>query len=208
MRIERIVNSFMQSNTFILSNPGEDEVFIVDIGDFKPLMDLIGAKKVKGVFLTHAHYDHIYGINSLVEAFPECIIYGSKETLEALRNDKLNFSYYYENPLNYFGRIEEILDNGQNIQLWDGIDIQAIITPGHTSGSTCYRVNKNIFTGDAYIPNIPPVTKLKGGNKEEAKKSVKKIESLIVEGDNIHPGHLTQYKMQNGRLQSFDFINC
>ena len=194
----------MQSNTFVLSLKGEDEVFIVDIGDSKPLMELIGDKKIKGLFLTHAHYDHIYGINNLIEVFPRCVIYGSKETLDVLKNDKLNFSYYYDNPLNYKGSYEEIIESGQIISLWNGIDIQAIITPGHTSGSTCYRLNNNLFTGDAYIPNVPPVTKLKGGDKVEAKKSVEMIESLITEGDNIHPGHLSEYRMINRRLQPFD----
>lgn len=203
MRIDRIVNSFLQSNTFILSSKGENDVFVVDIGDVEPLMNLIGDKKVKGLFLTHAHYDHVYGINVLLEAFPGCIVYGSKATFDSLKNDKLNFSYYYEMPLLYKGAHEAIIKDGQLIPIWNNIKVRSIITPGHTLGSTCYMVDNNIFTGDAYIPNVPTVTKLKGGNKIEAEKSIAIIQKHLSEGDILHPGHLSQYKMINGKLELF-----
>lgn len=201
MRVERIVNSFLQSNTFILSHRGENNVYVVDVGDIEPLMGWIGNKNVKGVFLTHAHYDHVYGINRLLAEFTECVVYGSKATFDALKNDKLNFSYYYESPLLYKGNNEVVLEDGQSISLWEHTLIQTMITPGHTLGSTCYIVEDNIFTGDAYIPNVPPVTKLKEGNKLEAEKSIKRIQNCLSEGKTLHPGHLIQYKMINGVLQ-------
>lgn len=206
MKIERIVNSFLQSNTFILSQNEEDTVYVVDIGDINPVLELIGPKRVKGLFLTHAHYDHIYGINTLLATFPECIVYGSKQSFNALKNDKLNFSYYYDTPLQYQGGTEIVMEDGQMVALWKGSNsIQAFITPGHTHGSTCYITGNNIFTGDAYIPNISPVTKLKEGNKIEAMKSIEAIKARILEGIVIHPGHLTQYKMINGTLKSLEY---
>lgn len=201
MKIERIVNSFLQSNTFILSEPGENDVYLVDVGDIEPLMERIGNKNVSGVFLTHAHYDHIYGINRLIDIFPDCTIYGSRSTLMALKNDKLNFSYYYEKPLLYKGTHEEIVKDGGTLYLWGKNQIRSLMTPGHTLGSTCYIYENNIFTGDAYIPNVPVVTKLKEGDKVKAEKSVETIQRLLSEGTVIHPGHLFQYKMTDGILQ-------
>lgn len=201
MKVERIVNSFLQSNTFILSHSGENDLYIIDIGDISPLLKSIGERNVKGLFLTHAHFDHIYGINDLLVAFPDCIVYASQPTFNALKNDKLNFSYYYEKPLLYKGATEIVLSEGQLIPLWNDLNLQTYITPGHSLGSTCFKVDNNLFTGDAYIPNVPPVTKLKEGNKAEALKSIERIKSLIYEGDVVHPGHLTQYLMKNDRLQ-------
>ena len=205
MIIERVVNSFLQSNTFILSHSGEEDVYIVDIGDINPVFDAIGFKKVKGLFLTHAHYDHVYGINALLAAFPECIVYGSSQTFHAHKNDKLNYSYYYDKPLQYKGGTEVVLEDGQMVALWKRSRIQAFITPGHTPGSTCYITGINIFTGDAYIPNFLPVTKLKEGNKKEAIRSVGTIKSLIPDGGAVYPGHLVQYIMINGSLKSLEY---
>lgn len=200
MKIERIVNSFLQSNTFILSYKGENGVYIVDIGDIDPVINIIGDKCVKGLFLTHAHYDHVYGINRLLEAFPKCIVYGSLQTFVALKNDKLNFSYYYNTPLHYRSGAETIISDGLMLPLWEDINIQILITPGHTLGSTTYIVGNNIFTGDAYIPNFPPVTKLKEGNREEAMKSIEVIKNHIHEDYILHPGHLSQFKKINSIL--------
>lgn len=204
MKVDRVANSFLQSNTFILSENGENDVYLVDVGDIDPVLNLVGKKNIKGLFLTHAHYDHIYGINALLTAFPECTVYGSSQTFNALKNDKLNFSYYYDSPLQYKGADEVIVYDGQMVSLWDGFNIQSLITPGHTLGSTCYRTGDNIFTGDAYIPNIPPVTKLKEGNKIEAMRSIEKIKTLILDGSLIYPGHLDPYKMINGTLKSIE----
>lgn len=200
MTVERIVNSFLQSNTFILSSDGENDVYIVDIGDVEPILNRLNGRKVAALLLTHAHYDHIYGINELLARFPECKVYGSNHTLSALKNDKLNFSYYYDKPLSYKQGNEQIVENGSRIILWKDTSIKAMITPGHTPGSTCYTSQYEMFTGDAYIPNLTTVTKLKEGNKVLAEKSVKIIKDSLTEGMRLYPGHLCQYLINNNQL--------
>lgn len=202
MEVDRIVNSFLQSNTFVLSNEGEDDVCLVDIGDLNPVFDLLRGRRVAKLLLTHAHFDHVYGINDLLTSFPKCIVYGSVHTLLALKNDKLNFSHYYETPLYYKGGAECPLIDGQSISLWSDIRINIMITPGHSPGSTCYYTNKEIFTGDSFIPNIATITKLKGGNKSLAEESSRVIERTISDGMRVNPGHLCQYIKLNNRLVS------
>ena len=77
----------------------------MDVGYIEPILSIIGDRNVKGVFLTHTHYDHIYGINKLVESFPECIVYTSQHGEEGLFSDKLNFSRYHEEPILFKGNI-------------------------------------------------------------------------------------------------------
>ncbi len=47
---------------------------------------------------------------------------------------------------------------------------------------------------DALIPNIPIVTKLKSGNKQQAKESALKIKMATDENSIICPGHLNMIK--------------
>ena len=67
--------------------------------------------------------------------------------------------------------------------------MSVIETPGHCPSCLTYYTDKHIFTGDSYIPNEKPVTKLKGGDKEKYKCSLEKILSLVNVDTIICPGH-------------------
>ena len=51
------------------------------------------------MLLTHAHFDHIYGLLELLERYPDCRIYTNEIGRETLGNAKLNMSLYHETPL-------------------------------------------------------------------------------------------------------------
>ena len=65
MKVERIINTIYASNTYILYDPRYDEVWLVDAGDTNLVIEWIEkySKTLKGVFLTHTHFDHILYIN-------------------------------------------------------------------------------------------------------------------------------------------------
>ena len=65
MKIIRIQNSVLNSNSFILSDETYPYCWLVDVGDIEPIWKAIGNRQMKGVFLTHTHYDHIYGIKNI-----------------------------------------------------------------------------------------------------------------------------------------------
>jgi len=74
----RFINSRFTSNSYIIYSSENEEVWIVDPGDFSPLYDWMHANdktNVKGVLITHVHFDHIYGVNELYSKFPSTIFY-------------------------------------------------------------------------------------------------------------------------------------
>lgn len=189
LQVYRIANSFKNSNTFIIAPEGCDKVWFVDIGDGEPVLSAIGDKSVEGIFLTHAHLDHIYGIKDVLRKFPNCVVYGSGMCLEYLFDDKKNLSFYYERPLSLNIDKCQILQDDNIVHLYGDISIECFYTPGHTPDSVCYQIGDWIFTGDAYIPGIPTVTKLRGGNKLLAAKSINQIKTRIDSSTIILPGH-------------------
>ena len=79
LRIKEIVNSIFTSKTYILYKEGCGAAWLVDIGDVEPVLAFLKEKglTVAGVIITHGHFDHIYGLPSLVEQFPDCKVYAT-----------------------------------------------------------------------------------------------------------------------------------
>lgn len=179
LNVRKIIGRVLSSNIYLLFKEGQTDGYLVDIGDsevvFKELLDSFN---VRGVFLTHTHFDHIVGINELVSQFPDCRVYTSAYGKEALSNDKKNFSFYYENSIIYKGENLRVLSDGDEVTLFDDVVFRVIETPGHCPSCLTYYTDKYIFTGDSYIPNVKVVTKLPCGNKIKAEVSLERILAL------------------------------
>lgn len=64
LQVKQIVNSIFTSNTYVLFDDDYDYCWLVDIGDFNKVADVLPpGVEIRGVFLTHSHFDHIYGLN-------------------------------------------------------------------------------------------------------------------------------------------------
>jgi len=190
MLVKKIVNELLTSNTYLISEQRYDDIWLVDIGDIRGVIDLLSNNNVvKGVFITHSHYDHICGINQLIDIFPHCIIYTSIYGKLGLSSAKLNLSFYHENPIEYVGANIHILNENDKVELYDNTFLEVVETPGHNWGSLSFIINDYLFTGDSFIPNVDVVTKLKGGDKEASKRSIHKIMKLIKKDTIICPGH-------------------
>ena len=186
----RLENDVFTSNTYVLLERGSQGVWLVDIGDFGKVKKLLTpSNDVKGCFITHSHFDHIYGLNELVKKFPNCVIYVSKHGKEGLFSAKLNFSFYHDTPFVFKGGNVKILDDGCSVKLREDLLLDAVATPGHDKGCLCYRVGNYFVTGDSYIPGVETVTKLRGGNKEDNERSLMKLKALFSPDTLVCPGH-------------------
>lgn len=95
LNVSAIVNSLYRSNTYILSTSYDlgNGVWIVDLGDTDWLKNYLTENVVlRGILLTHTHYDHIYGINDALCLFPNIRIITSEFGKQALCSPKLNYS--------------------------------------------------------------------------------------------------------------------
>ena len=66
--IVSIKNTVFSSATYILKIDSSEDLYLIDCGDVQPVISYIETNhlSLKGVFLTHSHFDHIYRLNELV----------------------------------------------------------------------------------------------------------------------------------------------
>lgn len=103
------------------------------------------------ILMSHTHYDHVGGIPSIKERWPEAVICGSGYAHHVLQRDsalrvirrlgeeaRLNFDPLGGNPATTQGlSVERILADGDKIPL-GGCDILALETGGHTNCSMTF----------------------------------------------------------------------
>ncbi len=191
MKVIRFINSIFTSNSYILYLETDKRVWVVDPGDSRPILQWLEKNNIElsGILITHAHFDHIYGINDLCEVYPHVFIYASNYAKEGMFCAKLNSSYYTETPFVAKSMNIKIVEEPDQIFLSENIYANVISTPGHNNDCLSYEINQYLFTGDALIPGIKVFTKSKFGNKLHAKKSIERIFNNYNSETLICPGH-------------------
>ena len=147
----------LEENAYIVING--DKGFVVDPGaDADKIMDIFKSEKatVEAILLTHAHFDHIGGVASLLrlasddEDGNENPLLAPAVFLHAADKDKIGS---YKNMGFSAGvKVEKftpdvLLKGGETLKI-AGLEVKVIHTPGHSKGGVCYVVGNKIFTGD------------------------------------------------------------
>lgn len=199
LQVRQFINAIFSSNTFLLYKNDSSGCFLIDCGDILPVISWISKnqKYLQGIFLTHTHFDHIYGLNEVIKYFPEITVYTSIHGMRGMYSDKLNFSRYHEGDnFIYTGSDENkgaskiiILKEKDRIDLFPNCILEVLETPGHDRSCLSFRIDKYLFTGDSYIPGLKTITTFPHSNKEDARKSLSKILEQVTEHTIICPGH-------------------
>ena len=185
VKVDYIVNRVFTSRTYILSDDGRDEVWLVDCGDVEKV-----GRPVKGILLTHSHSDHIYGLNIVLKKNPSVRIYTNAFGYKALADPKLNISRYhaeYDDFVLTNMNAVEVLKEGDMMEIFDQ-NVNVYETPGHDKSCLCYKIGNCFFSGDSYIPGLKVTAPFPHSNKTKAIDSEKRIIELSA-GCVVYPGH-------------------
>ena len=187
-----ITNTVFSSRTYWLADKENSIAWLVDCGDVERVLKQLPQHiEVVGVLLTHVHYDHIYGLNFLIEKMPKCRVYTNSIGKTALVDPRHNFSRYHIDVDDFIFKYPDnvvVVDEGDKVELFDTVFAGVYYTPGHDDTCLCYSVDDKLFTGDALIPGIKTVTTFPHSDKKKAYESEKHIKQ-ILDGKTICPGH-------------------
>ncbi len=178
MNVESHLNSLFSSVSYAFDD------CLIDPGDVWE-----GFESVTTVLLTHAHFDHIYGLNELMKVSPAALVCTNDAGRDMLLDAKKNLSFYHGTPF-VFDRPKQIrvVNDGDEVELGNGLVTKVIFTPGHNPSCITWVIGDMVFSGDSLIPGIKTVTNLPGGNRNQAVESEEIIKQLAV-GRTLYSGH-------------------
>ena len=179
------------TNCYIVVDENTKETMVIDPGGelekITGMLDIIGAK-VKYIYLTHCHGDHI-GVAENLRKYTNAKVLIYITESESLNNTDINL-------LDYIGMEPIYLEADSRVQDNDlihigNIEFKVIHTPGHTCGSTslyCEKYNM-LFSGDTIFSGTWGRTDLPTGSLKDMMNSITKKILTLPDDTIIYPGH-------------------
>ncbi|MDP5277016.1 MBL fold metallo-hydrolase [Chengkuizengella axinellae] len=180
----------LATNAYLISEPTENKAIIIDPGmQPQSLIERITDLQIEAILLTHAHLDHIGGVDE-IRKLKKCPVYLHSLESKWLTDPELNGSTRWPElgaPI-YTDPAEFTLEEGQTLHFL-GAEFKVFHTPGHSPGSVSFLLEDDIFSGDVLFQHSMGRTDLPGGNSEQLYESI--YEKLFVLEDKVkvHPGH-------------------
>jgi hydroxyacylglutathione hydrolase len=143
----------------------------------------------QAVLLTHAHLDHIAGLEELREFWPELPILIHPAEAEFLTEPELNLSIMIDEPI-VAPRATGFLNAGDHVTL-AGLQFEVRHTPGHSPGGiTLYQPQERIaFVGDALFQGSIGRTDFPTSDHELLIRSIHEQLLTLPDHTRIFPGH-------------------
>lgn len=191
------------ANSYIIADNGE--AVIVDPSDPGRISSIINEKdlKVRFIVLTHGHFDHIIGVDSLVSQYPGLKVLVHPADHVKLTDPEKNVSTLFGS--NVTVKADKFsLTEKDTVKIGNTL-IKVMETPGHSEGSIVLMAGNNLFSGDTLFKGSVGRTDLPGSDPKALMSSLKKICSLS-NNLKVYPGHgeltiLGEEKKTNPYLQ-------
>lgn len=163
------------ANYYLIANNGEG--VLIDSGEcYDEISKYIKINniKLKYIFLTHGHNDHVLEAYNIREEFSAKIVIHKFDNKQLKKTTSVD--------------ADVLLEGGEFYEV-GGMKFEFLHTPGHTKGSMSIICDGNAFTGDTLFKSSIGRTDFEGGSYVDIINSIKEKLLILDEKTVVYPGH-------------------
>ena len=179
-------------NCSILGDESTGEAVVIDPGDDIGQVQQILAKhhlRVKYIVATHAHIDHVGGIEMLKQATGAAVLMHQSDF--PLYQKLAMQAEWLGVPAPGMTDVDQFLKEGDSLR-WGALSLEVLHTPGHSPGSLSLHLpgdNERILSGDTLFQGSIGRTDLWGGSMDEILRSIRNRLLIFPDQTPVFPGH-------------------
>lgn len=192
MKIDTIVLGDFQTNCYcVRKDEKSTDCLIIDPGlEPEPLVQML--RKIgctpTAIALTHGHVDHIGGVETIRQYWPQVTVTVHEQDAEMLTSPAMNLSVMAGCMVQ--ARPAEHYFNSGAYQA-AGLEFKVMHTPGHTAGGICLYAEKDhiVFAGDTLFAGSIGRTDFPGGSHSQLIRGIKEHLLTLPDDTTVYPGH-------------------
>ncbi len=186
MTVKTLYFGDMAANCYLVST-NTAAIVIDPFAQYGAIADFftLNPQKERYVLLTHCHFDHILGADTLREQFGAKIVIGKLDE-KGLCDTSFSLSHLVGMSQTPF-YADKTVSNEEILSVAEE-KIRVLHTPGHTEGSVCYIIEDAIFTGDTLFAGSVGRCDFPTGDGSALMKSLEKL-SHLDKNYKVYPGH-------------------
>lgn len=183
------------TNCYIILDEESKETMVIDpAGDCDKIVEMLEIlkAKLKYIYLTHCHGDHIGAVTELKNRCGGRILIHRLDS-EGLNDKNINLSGVVDLPEIEL-EADSRVDDGDLLHLGN-LEFKVIHTPGHTKGGTSLYCEKEkcLFSGDTLFRGTWGRTDLPTSSREEIMDSIVNKLMKLPDDTIVYPGHRIKY---------------
>lgn len=190
IKVNCFVVGMVQTNFYYLHRENSKETIVFDPADLGDRLyeelDKLGLQ-VKAIFLTHAHFDHIFGVEAL-KARTGAPVYACIHEKNLCESPRLNQSQMTGRPCTVSP--DFYLKDNEEVTIAD-ITMKTIFTPGHTEGSCAYYIEDGhiLISGDTLFQGSIGRSDMPTGDGETLLESIRTRLYVLPDDTVVFSGH-------------------
>ena len=197
----------MAANSYLLYELPSRDAAIFDVaGTLDTIVHIMEENRLRlrYIFITHAHWDHVEGIFELQEKYPDAKVCMSKEEYTAMQEYTI---FAREGDPEKFAEISKdsaiakmisidlgairpdiFVKDNEEFELGSSV-ITAILSPGHSAGSLCFACQNLLFTGDVLFFRSVGNTSFYLASRPELIRFARNLYGSFPESTIVYPGN-------------------